>query len=67
VDGSRGSNSGQYFANRNLGNWLSGPGIAEVVSVRSIENARETVVWKEILPDLTPARFLRLRVEPVPP
>lgn len=46
-----------------LNSWTSGPGTTEIVSVTPINNARETVVEQEILPDSTPTRFLRVRVE----
>ncbi len=47
--------------------WFSGPGVAEIVSITSLNNARETVVKQEILAYPAPAPFLRVRVELVPP
>ncbi|MFC7337592.1 hypothetical protein ACFQY0_10420 [Haloferula chungangensis] len=54
-------------ASTGLGTWISGPGNTEVVSVTSLDSARETVVEQEILNDPSPARFLRVRVEQVDP
>ena len=54
-------------ASDKIGNWKSGPGATETVSITSIDNAREQVVEQEILPGSSTSRFLRVRVEVNPP
>jgi len=46
-----------------LDHWISGPNVTEIVSVTSLNNARETVVEQVTLQSPTSSRFIRVRVE----
>jgi alpha-tubulin suppressor-like RCC1 family protein len=54
-------------ASSSVDQWQSGYGITETVSITPLDNARETVIEQEILPDPSRSRFLRVRVELAPP